>query len=147
MGQVLFSEKQLTKISEMIDTNRFVISFFVSLIISLLLGYLFHGWWTILPAGIIGGLFYTKVGRAILVVFLSNGVAWILFLLYYALFVPSSLYIYDIFLSVAGINGFGWLIIVLTIILGAIGGGIGGSIGSGISCFFPWSSWQRKNSY
>lgn len=144
MGQSMLSEEQKIHITNVINNNRFVISFFTSLIFSLLLGYLLHEWWVILPAGIIGGLFYVKMSRAILVGFLANGVAWILFLLYYAIFVPPSLYIADIFLSTAGLNGFGWLAIILTILIGAIGGGIGGSIGSAISAFIPWSEWQPK---
>jgi hypothetical protein len=98
----------------------------------------------ILLSGIVCGLYYEKVRMGLISGFLANFLGWLIFLLYYMVFFPSALVMGDVFLSLAGAGGLGFIVIILTLVIGGIGGLIGGYIGSAIHPFVPWPKWDKS---
>ncbi len=92
-------------------------------------------WHLAVLAGVIGGLFHTKMGRGALTGLIGVGAAWIL-----NIFIELiSTNVYSLIDQIGGIIlgnlGFGWLFIIVIILLGIALGALGGSIGSGIRYF------------
>ncbi|MFW9852687.1 MAG: hypothetical protein ACFFDS_07090, partial [Candidatus Thorarchaeota archaeon] len=92
-------------------------------------------WHLVVLAGIIGGLFHTKMSRGALTGLIGVGSAWIL-----NIFIELiSTNVYTLMDQIGGIIlgnlGFGWLFIIVIILLGIALGALGGAIGSGIHYF------------
>ena len=143
MSNVL-SDENKQKIAEFIENYRFFLATLGGALLTIGLGIILRTWFVIFLAAIYAGLFYEKISKGILVGALSVLLGWIVFFLYYLIVVPPALSMADVFLSIAGASGLGFIIIILTIIIGMIGGAIGGYIGSAIHFFIPWPNWIKK---
>ena len=97
-------------------------------------------------AGFVGGLFYPKWSKGFIVGLLGGFLTWIVLFMSYQLLVPRSLESADLFLSVAGAGGLGFVFIVLALIIGSLGGGIGGLIGSSLNPVISWLKLEKTDS-
>jgi hypothetical protein len=140
----LLSEESKTEVAKLVNNNRFYLALIDGILITLLLGIFLKTWLVIFLSGIVCGLYYKKVRMGIITGFLANFIGWLIFLLYYLVFFPSALVMGDVFLSLAGANGLGSIVIILTLVIGGIGGLIGGYIGSAIHPFVPWPKWDKS---
>ncbi|MHA1990846.1 MAG: hypothetical protein ACW981_03720 [Candidatus Hodarchaeales archaeon] len=140
----LISEESKTEVVRIVNNNRFLLSLIDGILITLLLGIFLKTWLVILLSGIVCGLYYEKVRMGLISGFLANFLGWLIFLLYYMVFFPSALVMGDVFLSLAGAGGLGFIVIILTLVIGGIGGLIGGYIGSAIHPFVPWPKWDKS---
>ncbi len=99
----------------------------------LALGFAFTPVWQLsILAGMISGLFYSKMKKGVVAGLLSVGIAWSL----YVVIKISISNIETLFNQIGGIilgnENLAWLFIILIILLGFIFGALGGSLGSGI---------------
>ena len=140
----IVSDQTKSQIAGMINNYRFLLAFICGLVITLIFGALLKTWMIIIISGIVCGLYYKRILMGIVTGFLANIIAWALFFLYYMLFYPAALTFGDVFLSLAGADGLGFVVIILTLLIGGIGGLIGGYIGSAIHPFIPWPKWEKS---
>jgi hypothetical protein len=139
----LISEESKTEVARIVNNNRFFLSLIDGILVTLLLGIFLKTWLVLFLSGIVCGLYYEKVRMGLLIGFLANFLGWLIFLLYYMVFFPNALVMGDVFLSLAGAGGLGFIVIILTLMIGGIGGLIGGYIGSAINPFVPWPKWDK----
>jgi hypothetical protein len=96
-------------------------------------------WQLSILAGLIGGLFYSKMSKGALMGLAGVTLAWTV----YIIIEISSTNVYTLFDQVGGIilglTGFGWVFIIILILIGGIFGTLGGSFGSGIRILFEVS--------
>jgi hypothetical protein len=140
----LLSGERKTDLAKMVNKYRFFLALIDGILITLLLGIFLKTWIVIILSGIVCGLYYEKVRMGLLTGFSANFIAWLIFLLYYMIFFPNSLTMGDVFLSLAGADGLGFIVIILTLLIGGFGGLIGGYIGSAINPFIPWPKWDKS---
>ncbi|OLS19379.1 MAG: hypothetical protein HeimC3_45880 [Candidatus Heimdallarchaeota archaeon LC_3] len=131
------------EISSFISNYRFYLALVGGILLTLILGFFLKSWPVIFLSGIYCGIFYKRISRGVLVGFSANFLAWLLFFLYYAIFIPKALTLGGLFLSLAGVGGLDIVVVILTILIGGIGGAIGAYMGSAIHPFIPWPNWNK----
>ena len=107
------------------------LGFLPTLIIIIILGItleLSGAWITMLIAGALGALFVRKVSHAFLTGFLGVGIAWTLLFLYLSMSAQASI-VAEWFIGLLGLEGMGFLVIVISVLFGALLGGFGGILG------------------
>jgi hypothetical protein len=106
-------------------------AFLISFSLSFIFCY-FVFWQLSIVAGIIAGLFYTRMRKGALQGTLGLGIAWSLFVVLEILTSNVEELINQISGIVIGSTNLGWLFIVIIILLGFAFGALSGAIGSGI---------------
>lgn len=81
-------------------------------------------WVLMLLVGGIGAFFCRSLKRAFAAGFLGVGLAWAI-LFAYLILTAQALAIAEFFISLLGLGGFGWLVIIISILIGALLGGFG----------------------
>ena len=140
----LLSGESRSKITKIVNDYRFYLALLDGILVTLLLGIFLKNWLVIILSGITCGLYYKKIRMGLLTGFLANFFGWSIFLIYYLIFFPNALTMGDVFLSLAGADNLGFIVIILTLIIGGIGGLVGGYIGSAIHPFIPWPKWDKS---
>jgi hypothetical protein len=113
----------LRKIDESIPELPFVVVVVCVLILAVLLQ-LAGLWIMMLLVGGIGALFCRSLKCAFAAGFLGVGMAWAI-LFAYLILAAQAVAIADFFITLLGLSGLGWLVIVISIIIGALLGGFG----------------------
>ncbi|MBS3794916.1 MAG: hypothetical protein KGY80_08465 [Candidatus Thorarchaeota archaeon] len=116
----------MRKIDESVPELPFVVVVVCVLILGVLLQ-LTGLWVMMLLAGGIGALFCRSLKRAFAAGFLGVGMAWAI-LFAYLILTAQALAIADFFITLLGLSGLGWLVIVISIIIGALLGGFGAAL-------------------
>ena len=106
-------------------------AFLVSFTLAFIFCY-FTFWQLSILAGIIAGLFYTKIRKGALQGTLGIGSAWLLFIILELVTSNVAVLINQISGIVIGNANLGWIFIVIIVLLGFTFGALSGAIGSGI---------------
>ena len=107
------------------------IGFFPALIVAIALSaalQLGGSWFAMLVAGALGSMFVRRHRIAFLVGFLGVMIAWF-FLFVYLILTAQAMAIANFFISLLGLTGMGFLVIVISCLLGGLLGGFGALFG------------------
>lgn len=107
------------------------IGFIPALIITIVLGAVLQlggSWFAMLVVGVLSSLFVRRHRIAFLVGFLGVMVAWLI-LFVYLIMTAQAMAIANFFISLLGLTGMGWLVIVISCLLGGLLGGFGALFG------------------
>lgn len=115
------------KIDDTIPELRFL----PALVITIVFGIVFQlagNWMLMLFAGAIGALFVRRIRRAFLNGFLGIGLAWGLLFVYLAV-TAQAMAVANVFIGLLGLEGLGFIVIIISVLFGAMLGGFGGMLG------------------
>ena len=107
------------------------IGFFPALIVAIALSaalQLGGSWFAMLIAGALGSMFVRRHRIAFLVGFLGVMIAWLI-LFVYLILTAQAMAIANFFISLLGLTGMGFLVIVISCLLGGLLGGFGALFG------------------
>ncbi|MHA1962236.1 MAG: hypothetical protein ACW99U_18690 [Candidatus Thorarchaeota archaeon] len=107
------------------------LGFLPVLIVVIVLGIAFQlsgAWFTMLIAGVFGGLFTRRHRHSFLVGLLGVAIAWILLFALLAV-TAQAMAVAEFFIGLLGLSGMGFLVIVISVLFGAFLGGFGGLFG------------------
>ncbi|MFW9789386.1 MAG: hypothetical protein ACFFE1_17085, partial [Candidatus Thorarchaeota archaeon] len=76
----------------------------------------------------IGALFVRRIRRAFLNGFLGIGLAWGLLFVYLAV-TAQAMAVANVFIGLLGLEGLGFIVIIISVLFGAMLGGFGGMLG------------------
>ncbi len=117
----------MRKIDDMIPRYGFVSSLLVVITLGVLLQ-LSLSWITMPLVGLVGALFTRRHKRSFYLGFLGVSIAWSIIFAYLSVS-GRALITADFFISMVGLSGMGWLVIVISVIIGGLLGGFGGLVG------------------
>jgi hypothetical protein len=118
---------EMRKIDDIFPDLGFVPALIIVIVLGIALQ-LTGAWMTMLIAGVFGGLFTRRHRHAFLVGLLGVGIAWTGIFAFLAA-TAQAMAIANFFIALLGLDGMGWLIIVISVLLGAFLGGFGGLFG------------------
>jgi hypothetical protein len=108
---------------------------FLGIAVSFLLAIIFSFtpvWHLTLLAAVVGGLFYSKMGKGALASLIGVGGAWFVVVIIEVIATDVTLLLNQISGIILGSTSLGWLFIIIVILVGVILGALGGALGSGI---------------
>jgi hypothetical protein len=117
----------MRKIDDIFPDLGFVPALIIVIIIGIALQ-LSGVWLTMLIAGVFGGLFTRRHRHAFLAGLLGVAIAWTGIFAYLAA-TAQAMAVAEFFIGLLGLEGMGWLVIVISVLLGAFLGGFGGIFG------------------
>ena len=120
----------MTKIDDTLPELKLILAILVTFVIALVFQ-LSGVWTTMLIAGVIGSLFVRHHRIAFPVGFLGVLLAWLV-LYVIDIVTAQGLMIADFFLGLLGLEGLGWLLIVIGCVIGGLLGGFGALLGRSI---------------
>ncbi|NHI88242.1 MAG: hypothetical protein EAX87_01895 [Candidatus Thorarchaeota archaeon] len=114
-----------------IDDTIPEIGFLPALVITIVFGIalqLAGNWILMLIAGALGALFVRRIRKAFLLGFLGIGIAWGLLFAYLSI-TAQAMAVANMFIGLLGLEGLGFIVIVISILIGALLGGFGAMLG------------------
>ena len=107
------------------------VGFLAALVLTIVFGIalqLAGDWKLMLIAGALGALFVRRIRKAFLVGFLGVGLAWSVIFVYLVV-TAQAMAVANIFIGLLGLEGFGAIVIAISVLIGALLGGFGGMLG------------------
>jgi hypothetical protein len=120
----------MRKIDDIVPDIRFLPALVLTTIFGITLQ-LAGDWKLMLIAGALGALFIRKLRIAFLLGFLGVGLAWSILFVYLAI-TAQAMAVANMFIGLLGLEGFGIIVIVISVLIGALLGGFGGLLGRAI---------------
>ena len=116
---------------KMIEEEKIYLGIAISFILAIIFS-LTSVWHLSLLAAVIGGLFYSKMGKGALASLIGVGGAWFVVIIIEIIATNVSLLLNQISGIILGSTSLGWLFIIIVILVGVIIGALGGALGTGI---------------
>lgn len=117
----------MTKLDDIFPDLGFLPALIVVIVLGIALQ-LSGAWVTMLIVGVFGALFTRRHRLSFIVGLLGVGIAWTILFIYLTM-TAQAMAISEFFISLLGLSGLGWLVIVISVLFGALLGGFGGLFG------------------